>query len=123
MALRDSYLEQIDTMSDFLTNQVTELDEAAFTRRPGEMLNPVGFIYFHVLRIWDLDLNILVHGRRPADDAWHRGGFTEKLGYNPDGKGGNGMGLGFGYTDQEVDEVPYRLAPLQEYHQQLLDET
>lgn len=122
MALKDGYLEQVTTMSDFLTNLVADMDDASISKRPGETLNPVGFIYFHLLRIWDLDLNILVHGRPPADDAWHRGGFSEAMGYTPDGKGGNGMGLGFGYNDQEVDEVPYRLAPLQQYHQQLLDE-
>jgi hypothetical protein len=123
LAQRDNYLEQINGMSDFLANAVAEVDEAKLRQRPGEYLNPVGFIYFHILRIWDLDLNIMIQGRTPAEDAWHRGGFTELLGYSPDGKGGNGMGLGFGYTDAEVDEVPYAFEPLRTYHEQLLEET
>jgi len=123
MALRDSYLEQINAMSDFLANLVADMDDDSLSKRPSGTLNPPGFIYFHLLRVWDLDLNILIHERPPTDDAWHTGGFSEMMGYTPDGKGGNGMGIGFGYSDQEVDEVPYRLAPLQGYHQQLIDET
>jgi hypothetical protein len=123
VAQRDLYLEQVDAMSDFLATAVAEVDAEKLALRPGEYLNPVGFIYFHILRIWDLDLNILIQGGSPSTDAWHRGGFSELLGYTPDGKGGNGMGLGFGYTDAEVDEVPYQLAPLQQYHQQMIDET
>ncbi len=123
MALRDSYLEQINTMSSFLANVVADIDADTLPKRPGATLNPLGFIYFHLLRVWDLDLNILIFGRPGSDDSWHRGGYSEAMGYSPDGKGGNRMGVGFGYSDQEVDEVPYRLELLQQYQQQLLNET
>ncbi|MGH9175692.1 MAG: DinB family protein, partial [Vicinamibacterales bacterium] len=123
MAHRDTYIEQIETLSDLISKQVAELDDDLLRKRPGPALNPPGFIYFHLLRVWDLDLSILINGKSPAEDIWHRGGFGESLGYNPDGKGGRGMGMGFGYNDQEVDEVPYRLEPLRAYHAQLLDET
>lgn len=123
MSANAIYQESIDGMSTMLTNVVAELDDATLARRPGPELNPLGFIYFHILRIWDLDLNVLIQGGAPAEDAWHRGGYSAELGYNPDGKGGRGTGMGFGYTDDEVDEIPYRLAPLQRYHQQLEEET
>jgi hypothetical protein len=121
--LAAAYLEQIDALSDMLEKQVAELDDELLSKRPGPALNPPGFIYWHILRIWDLDLNILIKGRKPSEDAWHLGGYGEEMGYNPDGKGGRGSGLGFGYTDAEVDEIPYRMEPLRRYHAQLLDET
>jgi hypothetical protein len=117
------YLEQIEGMSSFLEKLLDDVSDEQFAQRPGPALNPVGFFYFHLLRVWDLDLNILIHGRSPAEDAWHRGNYAEALGYNPDGRGGRGLGMGFGYSDSEVDEVPYRKEPLRRYHQQLLNET
>ncbi len=123
MGISSAYNEQITQLSEMMDRQVSELDDKLLCTRPGPELNPVGFIYYHVLRTWDLDLNILVHGREQTDDAWHRGGFTEAMGYSPIGKGGRGLGIGFGYTDAEVDEVPYQLEALRRYQEQLLSET
>lgn len=123
MPLRDSYIEQIEAMSKMLSDQVSELDDERIGTRPSATLNPPGFIYFHLLRVWDLDLSILCLGKRPSEDIWHSGGYSDLLGYTPDGHGARGTGIGFGYNDQEVDEVPYRLAPLRQYHQQLHDAT
>jgi hypothetical protein len=123
MSIAAVYQEQVDAMSTMLSNVVSDVDDEVLAKRPGRDLNPLGFIYFHILRVWDLDLNVLIQGRPPTEDAWHRGGYTEELGYSPDGKGGRGTGIGFGYTDEEVDEVPYRLAALRRYHEQLADET
>ena len=123
MAHRDIYIDQVKAMSDMLDGQVAELDDTLLRTRPGQYLNPPGFIYFHILRIWDMDINVLVGGSTPTEDAWHRGDYAETMGYNPDGKGGRGLGIGFGYTDAEVDEAPYALEPLKRYHQQLVAET
>lgn len=123
MSVTAAYQEQITSMSTMLDNVLSDIDDETLSRRPAPEMNPLGFLYFHILRVWDLDLNILIQGRRASEDAWHRGGYTEQMGYNPVGKGGRGTGIGFGYTDDEVDEVPYALAPLRRYHEQLLDET
>jgi hypothetical protein len=117
------YLQQIETMSDFLDNVLAEVDDERFSQRPAPERNPIGFVYFHLLRVWDLDLNVLCLGQSPSEDAWHRGGYSVSMGYSPDGKGGRGAGLGFGYSDQEVDDVPYRKDVLRRYHRQLSDET
>ena len=117
------YLTQINTMSDFLDGQISEVPEEKFNQRPGPGLNPVSWNYFHMLRIWDLDLNWLVRGQSPEEDAWHRGGFSEKSGYEPLGKGGRELGLGFGYTDAEVDALAVDAAVLRDYHHMLLAET
>ena len=123
MAQRDAYIEQVQAMSDMLGTQISELDQTQLRTRPGQYLNPPGFLYFHILRVWDMDINVLVGGNKPSDDAWHRGGFGAAMGYESDGKGGRGLGIGFGYTDAEVDEVPYQYEPLKNYHDQLLAET
>ncbi|HYI14406.1 MAG TPA: DinB family protein [Thermomicrobiales bacterium] len=123
MAQRDIYIEQVQAMSDLLSSQVSELDDTLLAKRPGQYLNPPGFLYFHILRVWDLDLNVLIGGSAPPADAWHRGDYAESMGYNPDGKGGRGLGIGFGYADAEVDEVPYQGEALKRYHQQLIAET
>jgi hypothetical protein len=123
MAIRDVYIEQVQGMSKLLSDQTAELDDTLLGKRPGQHLNPPGFLYFHILRVWDLDINVLIGGSKPSEDAWHRGGYSEAMGYSPDGKGGRGTGIGFGYTDAEVDEVPYQLETLQRYHAQLLGET
>lgn len=120
---RSTYIQQITEMSSMLSQQVGELDDATLSKRPGPALNPVGFIYWHILRVWDLDLNWLIKGGAPGDDAWHRGGYSNELDYTPDGVGTRGMGIGTGYTDNEVDAVPYRADVLARYQRQLLDET
>ncbi len=106
-----------------LRDTVQDVPQDAFERRPGPGLNPAGFIYFHVLRCWDLDVNVLCRGQVRDGDAWHRGGFGDELEYEPLGCGMGGSGVGFGYTDEEVDAVPKRLDVLMRYHQLLEDET
>ncbi len=123
MAMASDYLAQIKSLSDFVSGQVSDIPEDLFQKRPGPSLNPIAFSYFHLLRVWDLDLNWIVKGLGPQHDAWHRGGFSEKAGYSPDGKGMRGMGIGTGYTDADVDEMKISRAVLEDYQRQLMAET
>lgn len=106
-----------------LRETVEDIPQEQFEQRPGPGLNPAGFIYFHVLRCWDLDVNVLCQGQARDADAWHRGGFSDELSYEPLGNGMGGSGVGFGYTDGEVDATPKDLDALMRYHQLLEDET
>lgn len=119
----DIYAEQVRALSAYLDTQLADVPDGLLHERPGPSLNTVGWNYWHLLRIWDLDVNRLALGQKPQEDAWHRGGYTAKTGYNPDDKGRNGSGLGVGYTDAEVDELTMSMSSLKEYQQQLLDET
>jgi len=119
----DIYAEQVLALNAYLDTQLTDVPDELLHERPGPSLNTVGWNYWHLLRIWDLDVNWIARGQSPMEDAWHRGGFGEKTGYDPDGKGRNGSGLGVGYTDAEVDELAMPMAVLQEYQALLLDET
>jgi hypothetical protein len=123
MSVAAVYLAQFESMSSFIETQISDLPDDLFQQRPGPSLNPVSFSYFHLLRVWDLDLNWIVKGLGPRQDAWHRGGFAEKSGYSPDGKGARRMGIGTGYTDDDVDAVQVSRSVLEEYHRQLAAET
>jgi hypothetical protein len=116
------YLEQLRDMSKMLEQLIDEVPAGWFNQRPGKGLNPVGWNYFHLLRIWDMDLNWKCRGQKPENDAWHRGDFSTASGYSPDGKGGLGLGLGYGYSDDEVDEVQISANVLKTYQQMLIAE-
>jgi hypothetical protein len=117
------YRQQFKMMLDNLQTQLADVPEDEMFKRPGPHLNPVGWNYWHLLRVWDLDLNWMAKGQKPTEDAWHRGSFTEKSGYNPEGKGRNGVGIGVGYSDAEVDELNFSSEILREYQQRLEAET
>lgn len=117
------YQEQVQTLSDYLNTQLADVPQDKLHQRPGPQQNTIGWNYWHLLRIWDLDLNHIAKGQPADQDAWHRGNFTEKTGYDPDGKGLRGMGMGVGYSDAEVDELQMEMSALQEYHEMLLAET
>ena len=122
-----SELESYRTMIGFATADleevVTTIPDDVFGMRPVPGANPASFVYFHVLRHWDRDITVRIQGTDPAQDAWHRGGFTEITGYNPDGKGDPGIGTGYGYSQAEVDEVTADKASLLHYHRTLKDQT
>jgi hypothetical protein len=123
MSISDGYREQIAQLATMLDKQLAELDDAQLGRRPSATLNPPGFIAWHLMRVWDFDLNQAILGQARDADAWHRGGFQEQMGYEPIGNGPGGSGIGFGFSDVEVDAVPYRLDVLRGYLAQLLRET
>ena len=119
-----AYREMIQTASDAIASRVASVPDDKLHERPGPSLNPVGWNYWHALRIWDLDFNWLIKGQNPAEDAWHRGDFTAKSGYNPDGTGLRVTGVGFGQSDAEVDELAViEKSVLDEYREMLLAET
>lgn len=113
----------VEQSSGKLRRAAGGLPDGLFGKRPGLSLNPIGFIYFHVLRSWDEDLNVLCRGRSPEDDAWHRAGLSDELGYEPLGRGAGGRGVGVGFSDAEVDAVPKRFEMLSRYHDLLDGET
>lgn len=117
------YLTQIKELSETLEQVIAEVPPAQFNERPGPHLNPVGWNCFHLLRVWEVDVNMICRGQSLHGDAWHRGGFTEKSGYDPVGKGALGLGDGYGYSDDDVDEIQIDPAVLSEYQQLLWEET
>jgi hypothetical protein len=119
-----AYREMIQAASDAIWARVEGVPADKLHARPAPGANPVGWNYWHALRVWDLDINWMIKGQNPAEDAWHRGDFTTKSGYNPDGKGLRATGIGLGYSDADVDELAViPLEVLKEYQDMLLAET
>ncbi len=123
MNAQDAYISQIRTMTNEINAMFDDVPEDLLHKRPGPGLNPIGWNFWHLLRIWDGWLNVRIGGRNGSEDTWHRGNYSEKSGYNPDGKGAQGLGTGMGYSDAEVDEFQIPLAIIQEYQSQLQEET
>ena len=123
MSELQAYRTMIDAASSDLRNVIESIPEQVFGTRPAPDANPANFVFFHVLRHWDRDVNIHIRGQDATADAWHRHGLTDATGYSPDGTGANGMGTGYGYTAAEVDEVPSNKGALLQYHRILKEET
>ncbi|MEZ4521447.1 MAG: DinB family protein [Thermomicrobiales bacterium] len=118
-----AYRRMIHGASNNLRDAVASVSDEDFGKRPVEGANPVNFIYFHVLRHWDRDINIYIQQQDPAADAWHRHGMSEALDYEPVGKGSEGIGTGYGYSDAEVDGLPTDPKDLRRYQDILERET
>jgi hypothetical protein len=117
------YRAMIGQAGDQLKQTVDDIDMSRFGERPDSHLNPASFIYFHVLRHWDRDVNVLSRGQAPDADLWHRAGIGDDMHYHPLGTGLRGLGTGIGYSDAEVDAVPANRISLARYQQLLHDET
>jgi hypothetical protein len=118
------YREQITTLSEQIKAEFAGMDTDLLYKRPGPSVNNAGFLYWHILRIWDLDLNHIAKGEEPSSDAWNRGGYAARSDYDPTYKGLDRLpGMGLGYSDAEVDEVNVPLNELTAYHDQLISET
>jgi hypothetical protein len=121
MSETQAYRTMIDYASNDLMTTIETVPDELFVKRPAPDANPVGFIYFHVLRHWDRDINVRIQGQPVENDLWHRAGFTEISGYDPDGKGL--YGSGYGYSQDEVDGMTAGKDALVQYHRALFDET
>lgn len=123
MRAQDAYISQFRTMTDEVTALFDDVPDELLYKRPGPSQNPIGWNYWHFLRIWDSGLHSIIGGKDLKEQTWWRGGFAEQSGYDPAGLGGRGGGTGMGYTDAEVDAVQVPLEIIQAYHRQLLAET
>ena len=119
----NAYERMIEGASSNLRDAVASVPDVDFGRRPAPGANPVSFIYFHVLRHWDRDINIYIRRQEPEADAWHRNGLSEALDYEPLGIGAYGIGVGYGYSAAEVEDVPADANGLRRYHDVLEQET
>lgn len=115
------YLEQLNFLSTFLEGHLAEVPDDKFYQRPLEHMNPIGFIYWHLLRLWDYDLCIAKEIPL-TEGIWYTGNYVDKGGYNPEGIGLRGGGMGMGYTDADVDAMRIPREVLSDYHQQILQQ-
>ena len=118
-----AYRHMLDGVSNNLRDAVASVSDEDFDKRPVAGANPVHFVYFHVLRHWDRDINVYCQREPPEQDAWHRHGLSAALDYEPLGLGAGGIGTGYGYSAEEVDRLPLDAEGLGRYHAILIEET
>lgn len=123
MKAQDAYISMFRTMTNEVMGMFDDVPDELLYKRPGPSQNPIGWNYWHFLRIWDNELHSIIGGKELREQTWWRGGYAERSGYDPAGLGGRGGGTGMGYTDAEVDAVQVPLDILKDYHRQLLAET
>lgn len=123
MTEAEIYADMLTKMTGEVERIMSEVPTTRLYERPGPSLNSVGWNYWHALRIWDYWINHMINAQDPFQDAWHRHDYTARSGYDPDGTGARGHGLGMGQTDEEVDAVRVEWTLLMDYQAVLLDET
>jgi hypothetical protein len=74
--------------------------------RPHRDANSAGVTVWHVARFLDFRATRGFTGRAASEDLWHRLGWRDRTGYEPDGIGWQGLGLLTGYTPEEMRAVP-----------------
>lgn len=110
------YRRMMERASSDLRTAVAGVTGDAYGARPTDDANSVNFIYFHVLRHWDYDINYICRRQEADADAWHRHEIGGLMGYHPLGLGKRGLGTGYGYTSEEVAGVPVNKDALNRYH-------
>ena len=109
----------LDTLALRLIEEIEATDVAAFNWRPDAEANSIALTLWHIARSWDILTVRVLRGQPVLQEIWHRNGWREKIGYDPRGKGWDGVGNLAGYTQVEVAEIPKQTkADLLKYLQQ-----
>lgn len=98
-------VQLIESLPAAVRRRVDDLTDDQLRWRPAPRANHVNFILWHALRIDDLRLGQL-KGTPAFQQIWQSAGFRDRTGYDPQGLGARGLGVGTGYTVAMVDGVP-----------------
>lgn len=110
MSERKFWIAQLDEARRRYALILGDLALEAAVWRPDPEANSIALTVWHVARAWDVLGTRMLGGREQSDELWLCGGWAERTGYNPLGKGWRGSGNLSGYSQEEVAEVPM-LAP------------
>lgn len=86
-----------------LRTAVSELTPEQLVWRPQEKANSVAFYLWHIPRTTDFYLNRRIRGVR---ELWSRENWRARLPIEAEGQGTAGLGIGTGFTDQQVGAMP-----------------
>lgn len=106
MNIQELLLDWLDTLAARLTEEIEDTPATAFVWQPDAEANSIALTLWHIGRAWDV-LRVRVLQQGPVtQEIWHQAGWRERTGYDPTGKGWDGVGNLAGYTPAEVAEVP-----------------
>lgn len=99
------YGDLIASLASWTRRRVARLSPEELAWQPDADANNIGVTVWHYSR-W-LDVAARVLREKPRDEElWLTRGWAERTGYNPHGRGFQGLGVLTGYTLQEVAAVP-----------------
>lgn len=106
MTAQDVLLDWLDTVAARLMGELEDMSSEEYRWHPDAEGNTIALTVWHVARSWDALATRVLRNEPAAQELWHRNGWRDKTGYDPRGKGPQGIGNLYGYTREEVAEVP-----------------
>ncbi|MEZ4680967.1 MAG: DinB family protein [Caldilineaceae bacterium] len=106
MNAQEVLLDWLDTLATRVQEEIEDTTSPALDWRPDAQANSIALTVWHISRSWDI-LTTRVLQKEPVEqEIWHQAGWRQKTGYDPRGKGWDGVGNLAGYTQAEVAEIP-----------------
>lgn len=82
---------------------VSELTPEQLTWRPQQGANSAAFYLWHIPRTTDLYINRRLLGEQ---ELWYKENWQARISIEAEGQGTRGLGIGTGFTDQQVGAMP-----------------
>src|SRR5690348_12776309 len=98
------YADLLGALSTWAHLEVEGLGAAELAWQPDAEGNSIAVTVWHFSRWLDVTARLML-GKGPGEELWLTGGWAERTGYHPQGKGLQGLGVVTGYTLQEVAEI------------------
>ena len=99
------YADLLMALSTWAHREVEGLSVEELAWQPDAEGNNIAVTVWHVSRWLDVTARLML-GQSPREELWLTRGWAQRTGYNPQGKGLQGLGVVTGYTMQEVAEIP-----------------
>lgn len=99
------YVDLLGALSKWAHYEIKGLSVAELAWQPDTEGNNIAVTVWHFSRWLDVTARLLQE-KSPGEELWLTRGWAERTGYNPQGKGVQGLGTVTGYTLQEVAEIP-----------------
>ncbi len=99
-------LDWLDTLAIRLQEEIEDTPNPTLDWRPDSEANSIALTLWHISRSWDILTTRVLQEKPVEQEIWHQAGWRQKIGYDPRGKGWDGVGNLAGYTQVEVAEIP-----------------
>jgi hypothetical protein len=103
---------QAEIIGRQLAEMVDGLSHEQIFLMPERPQNSLGFLAWHFLRVWDQFDSLILE----QEDLYISGGWREKFGFDVNGLGIDGSGVGTGFTREEVALVRPQAETLLAYY-------
>jgi hypothetical protein len=102
----DTLVEWNRDLQEELAARLSLMEHDELRWQPHHDANSAAVTVWHVARWLDFLGTRMFTGRSKEHDLWHRDGWLDRTGYEPDGIGYLGLGTLTGYTPEEMRAVP-----------------